>query len=93
MFPTPTFTPQQTKMAQQIIDHIHGNQAYFASLAFFNFFPWSWKFAIYHFLSSLPIPKLPTVLLILLITFGPFVALLFFLLIRHNRPIDTQKEA
>ncbi len=79
--PTPTFTLEQAQTAQQIINQLHSNQfnsnqAYFASLAFFNPFPWSWKFAIYHFLSSLPIPHLPTIMIIILFIFGPFLALL-----------------
>jgi len=52
------------------------NQAYFAIVSFMNSYPPAFKFALYRFLSSLPIPQLPVVVIIVLVLISPLLGLL-----------------
>jgi len=84
----PSFVPhnayeaQELHILQQVQHHtLSINQALYSGLAFSLPIPISWKLALYHFLNSLPIHKLSPMELTIIITLGPFVVLLFFLII------------
>ncbi len=90
----PTPTPLSSLDAQQLqilhqlqSGHISNTKALLLYLSYMNPFPVTWKLAIYHFLSSLPLPQLSPMAVTVLIVAGPFCffALLFagILLIRR----------
>src|SRR5258708_17691928 len=83
----PTFVPDNAYEAQeqhilhQVQNHtLSINQALYSGLTFSLPIPISWKLAIYNFLNSLPIHTLSPMELTLIITVGPFVIMLLFII-------------
>ena len=104
MFPTPTPTPfphlvahnaaeaDMFHMLSQIQGHtFSNNQAFFGSMTLTLPLPIAWRLALYHFLTALPIPPIPTWLIALLFILSPliFLALVFLAYKFIPRIIET----
>lgn len=82
---TPTSSPSELEQLQ-ILHEIENNafsnnEALFGALTFpIPLLPISWKLAIYHFLTSLPLPEISPIGIILILTIGPvfMIGFLFF---------------
>ncbi len=85
--PFPSFDPnsptdlQMVQILHQIQNHtLTINQALYSAFAFSIPGPISWKLALYNFFNLLPIPPLSPMQVTLIVVFGPFLSLIFFII-------------